>query len=417
MRSCWSTNLGTGFGEGDGDVSRLHGRVPDHPDVLHAAVLVAGDRVADIAGVHRVALAQVVDLHGGGAVGRLLLLEDALAAEVVVEQGEIERRGDVLRGEEVEVVGLLRLLGEQGAEVGELRVGDLRVVERERPVRIGPGFLRVIEDHALVAAALEPVVVLERRAGHAQPGGVDVGPAEREVVEMVVVARVGHIRPDLAEIRVDRPGDDALVVERVGQGVGLQDARGRLRDAVADVLPLFADLVEGIGLRQLALDFLVEVVFLALFARKAGVPGLEGGLRPGDGVGQVDGVELVPEGGVEQGLERVARAEAQDRVGRLGRRVGELPGLRRGVAHDDLLQRQGAAQLVAGHGVGHRVLHGGRGRDPHDVRGGLLVAAGRSEGDEGRHRDRKCYARKHVHRQFTKLRTFGGFSKSAYIRS
>ena len=266
--------------------------------------------------------------------------------------------------------------------------------------------------------------MLDRRTGHAQPGGVDVAALECVVVEMGVVGRVGDERAHPAEVRIARPGDEPLVVERIGQRVGLQDARRGLRDAVADVLPLFADLGERVGPCLQALAFLLEVVFLALLARKSGIPGVEGGLGLGRGVGQVDGVDLVPEGGVEQGPERIARAEVGDRVHRDGHRIQRLVG-GGGVPDGDLLERQGAAQLVAGHGIGHRVLNGsGAFRRPFGVALGEVeglfrppVEGERPGGDEGRHRERKCYARKQIHSQSTKLRTFGRFSKSAYIRS
>ena len=402
-------DLGLGVLQVDPDVARIHGRVPDPADIVHAAVLLPVDHVVDEAGVRRVALAEVVGLHHRGLVGRLLPVEDALAAVAVVEQGEVECRHDVLGGEEVEVVRDLGLLGEQGPEIGEFRVRNLRVEVRQGAVRIAPGLLRVIEFHALVAAPLEPVVVLDRRAGHAQPGGVDVLALEGVIVEMGVVGGIRHEGLDLAEVGVEGPGDEPLVVERIRQGVGLQDARRRLQDAVPDVPLLLLDLVQRVGPRHLHLDALLHVVALALLAGEAGVPGLEGRLGTGHGVGEVDGVELVPERGVQQGLERIARAQAAHGVDGDGHGVQRL--VRGGsIAHGDLLQRQRPPQLVPRHGVYHRVPSGrfsppGVGKRSGFVAPGhitvirrhrpanLLSGIENARGDKSRHGDRKGYAR------------------------
>ena len=366
--------------------------------------------------MHRVALAQVVGLDHGGLVDGLFALQDASAAEAVEHQGEVQRRRDVLGGEEVQVVGLLVAVGEQGAVVGEFSVGDLGVVVRQRAVGVAPGLLRVIELHALVAAAQEPVVVLDRRAGHAKPAGVDVLTVEGVVVEVVVVGGVRDVGGHLAEVRVARPGHDALIVERVGQGVGLQDARGGLDQGIADVLALLTDLGERVHPGQFELALALQVVGAALFGRERGVPGLEGGLGPGGRIHDPQGVEFAPERGVELRLEGVARAQPLHRVG--GRcereRVREVRG--GGVLDGDLLQREGTAQLVPAPGVHHRVrrVYACGDGERRGIRppGRLRSREKDPRGGEGRHGDRKQYARKKAHNQ-TKIRTFGGFSKSA----
>ena len=394
-------DLGAGVRERHLDVARVDRGVADPAHVHDASVLLVVDHVADEAGVHRVALAQVVGLDHGGLVGRRLVREHAPAAEAVVEQGVIERRGDVLGGEEMEVVGLLVAVGEQGAVVGELGVGDLGVVVRQGPVRVAPGLHRVVKLHAFVAAAQEPVVVLYRRAGHAEPGGVDVAAPEGIVVEMVVVGGVRHAGGNLAEVRVACPRDHALEVERVGQGVGLQDARGGLRDGVADVLPLLADFRQRIHPCQLQLGFLLHVVGLALLPRQAGVPGFEGGLGPGGGVDDPQGVELAPERGVELRLEGVARAQVHHGVLGSGEGRGVLGLGGRGVAHGDLLQREGAAQLVAAARIDHRVRRGRAGFPGQAHRGagqpgrlhGRTAVVQRPGGGDRHHRSREPYAR------------------------
>ena len=78
---------------------------------LPAAVLLAGDQVADIAGMGGVALAEVVEPDRGGFVDGLLALQDAPAAEAVETEGEVQGRGDVLGREDVEVVGFLVPVG------------------------------------------------------------------------------------------------------------------------------------------------------------------------------------------------------------------------------------------------------------------------------------------------------------------
>ena len=403
-------DLGAGAGQVHGDVAGVHRGVPDPGQVGDAAVLLPVHDVADVARVQGVALAQVVGLDDGGLVGGLLALEHATAAEAVVQQGDVECRSDVLGGEDVEVVGLLVAVGEQGARVAQFGVGDLGVVVRQGAVRVAPGLLGVIEFHALVAVAQEPVVVLHRRAGYAQPGCVDVAPAEGIVVEVVIEGGVGDGCRDFAEVGVLLPSDDALVVERVGQDVGLQDARGGLRDGVADVLLLLLDPFERIHLGEFALGALLPVVGPALLGRQAGIPGFEAGLGLGEGVEQEQGVQLAPKRGVQLGLERVARAQGQHRVG--AHRGGVRPFADGGgVEHGDLLQGEGAAQFVAGHGIDHGV----RRRDPHALgRAQRLYRAApviqRPGGGDRHHRGRKGYAREQTHTIY-KCKDFWGILK------
>ena len=398
--------FGPGAGHDRLDVAAVHRGVPDPADVGDAAVLMARDHVVDVARVHGVALAQVVGLDHAGLVDGRLVRQDAASAVAVEQQAEVQRGRNVLGGEDVEVVGLLLVAGEQGAEVPELRVGDLGVPVRERAVRVAPGLQGVIELHPLVAAALEPVVALERGAGDAQPGGVDVLAQEGVVVETVVVGRVRDPGRELAEIGVLGPGDEALVQERIRQGVGVEDAGSRLEDAVADVLALLLDLVERIGLGDLPQDLLVQVVFLALLFGQPGVPGLEFRLGPGQGVGDDDRVDLVPHRGVEQGPERVARVQTgRERVhDGLHRECVGIFGLGAGVAHGDLLQLQRPAKLVSRHGVDYGILCRrdvilSLSKDLHAVLLHWPPISGTDDprGGKYRHGHREAYAREKIH--------------------
>ena len=81
-------------------------------------------------------------------VKRLLVEENheaVLAPVPFVEQGEVECRGDVLGGEEAEVVGFLVVSGEEGAEVCEFGVRRLGIVVGKSPRGVAPGLEGVVE--------------------------------------------------------------------------------------------------------------------------------------------------------------------------------------------------------------------------------------------------------------------------------
>ena len=67
--------------------------------------------------MRQVALAKIVDRNLGILVGGGLVVEDATSAEAVVGKGEIELRRDVLRRQDVEIVGLPVAVGQERTEV------------------------------------------------------------------------------------------------------------------------------------------------------------------------------------------------------------------------------------------------------------------------------------------------------------
>ena len=115
----------------DRDVPGVHRGVADPLQVLHSSVFAHGDVVADVAGVGRVPLPEVVDLGDRRRVGGLLVLKHPLAPVSFVEQGEVEGRGYVLCGEEAQVVGFLVLAGEERPEICQFGVRGLGVVVRQ----------------------------------------------------------------------------------------------------------------------------------------------------------------------------------------------------------------------------------------------------------------------------------------------
>ena len=143
-----------------------------------------------------------------------------------------------------------------------------------------------------------------------QPAGVDVVALERVVVEVIVICRVRDVRLQLAEIPVQSPGYDALVLHGVRNRVCLENPRGRFQDAVPYGFLFFLDGPQGVGSRHLELCELLLVVFFLLFFGQGCVPRVELGLGLGGGVGYIYGVQLVPERGVEKGFKGVPRAEA-----------------------------------------------------------------------------------------------------------
>ena len=334
--------------------------------------------------MHHVFPAQIVGLDHEGLVGGVLVLEYSVAAVAVVEYGEVELRSDVLGGEDVEVVGLLLVAREQGAEVPELGVGVLGVVVRKGAGGEAPGFVGVVEVDPLAALPLEEVVVLHGGARHAQPAGVHVVALEGIVVVAVVERGVGHAHVHLVEILVDRPADDALVLHRIGQGVGLEYPGGLGQYAVLDYLLLLLRQPDGVGARGLAVHPLLGVVLAALLGTQGGVPCLELGPGLRGRVGQVDGVDLVPERGVQQGFQRVAGAEASSRgVGDVAEDLLFL--------HDQAVGKFEQSGVVGGFGavgvgfIDHGVAHGirlltGSGRK---ARTAEIHCAGRGEHQHG----------------------------------
>ncbi len=265
-------------GQVDRDGLGLHGRIPDPEGILDTAVLLALDALADMAKVREVALAHVVAQDEGVAVIGVLVGEHAAGTQAPVGEREVELRRDVLRGAQPKVLLFEVLGGQRRTPETQLGVGHLGVELLDRLVGIGVADIR--SEHRRVDSflALEPVVVERRGAGRAEVGAVDVLLHHRRLVEIAVGRRVEMTLVVFVETLVGSPDEQAAVVQRVGDDVGLQDARLGGAETVALFLP---DAAHGP----------LDVARIGQVARN----GVE--IGPGERVelGQGGGVDLVPE--------------------------------------------------------------------------------------------------------------------------
>ena len=246
----------------------------------------------------------------------------------------------------MQVVGLLLLDREQGPEVRQFRVGGLGVVHRKGLGRIGPGFVRIVERHSVLALPVEPVVVLDRGSCNSQPASVHVLSEERIVIEAVVVVGVRFLDMHLVEFAVVGPLDYPLELHRVSQGEGGEDPRSAFPDAVPDGFE--AVLQVGYAVRDVLLDLflLLEVVFLALRLGESVVPCVERRLLADGGIEIVQGVQPRPVDRIPGGAERipylhVGQGIQEGDVILVAERIYVLQGVRReyGVAGGQLRNR------------------------------------------------------------------------------
>ena len=118
--------------------------------------------------------------------------------------------------------------------------------------------------------------------------------APGEIVVPAVEGCVGHREIlDAVEIPVHRPGDDALVVHVFRNGEGAEHPGRILPDAVAVGQLFVLHFLQGVHFMELAVELLLEIVFLALRLAQGVVPGDEGGLCGGHGVRGPDGIQLM----------------------------------------------------------------------------------------------------------------------------
>ena len=222
--------------------------------------------------MHGIFLPQIIELHGGCLVGGFFPFQHASAAESVIQKAEIEFRSYILGGEKVQVVRLLDTFPEKGAEIAQFRIRGFAIIMESCPGRCAPRFKCVIELHALVTSAFEPVVVLDRGAGYTKPGGVYVIALERLY---------------FAEVLLCRPCDYPLILHGIRKGISFKYSRSVFGDAVTYLLIVLLDLTKRIGTRCHELRFLLGVIFFACFLVKPGIPFLECRFGFGRGIGYV----------------------------------------------------------------------------------------------------------------------------------
>ena len=198
-----------------------------------------------------------------GAVVGFLVLEVAGAAVPLHFQRQVKLRQDVLGCENTEGVAGLSAAGEQGAVVFPLRVRGLGVEEADIVGRICPGFHGVVETWSEFTAASEEVVVLDGRTAKAKPGGAHVLLHEGVVVEAVVGRGVPFLVLYAVVIAVTLPGNEALVVQGVGEERGFKYPGGALPDAVLHALDAVLTLQDGVLAVHEDRKFLLVVVALA----------------------------------------------------------------------------------------------------------------------------------------------------------
>ena len=261
---CVPDDVCRGVVEIDRVFPRIQCGVSDHRVVAGSTVLFADDLVVDVAGVHHVAPAQIVDRCHERLVGRLFALHDAVASETVIFKSEIKFREDVLRRQDVQVVGFFLRVREEGSEIGQLRVRGLCVVHRERLCGICPCLVRIVEGNPVLARPVEPVVVLQCRSGNAQPCGVHVLAVERVVVQPMVVAGVRLADVHLVELPFMGPLDDPLVLQRIRDGESLQNPWSGLPDAVPVRLQAVLHVEDTVGDVFLDLFLYLEIVFFSV---------------------------------------------------------------------------------------------------------------------------------------------------------
>ena len=81
--------------------------------------------------MHEISFSEIVGCNDGVSVVVVLSSENSVTSESLVFQGEVKRRGDVLRGQNLDIRFLLLLGGEQCSPISEFCVRGFRVIERE----------------------------------------------------------------------------------------------------------------------------------------------------------------------------------------------------------------------------------------------------------------------------------------------
>ena len=167
----------------------------------------------------------------------VFLGEHAVRAVAPVGEREVEGRGDVLRGEQLQVRIFSLLVGEGRAPVRQLGERRLDIVLRKRLVRVGIADVR--REHRGVRHFLAPeeVVVLRGRTRGAQIRGRDVLLVHRGLVEIAVGGGVESLLRKFVVFLVGSPDQDGTEIHRIRHDKRLHHTRDRGLDAVALLLP------------------------------------------------------------------------------------------------------------------------------------------------------------------------------------
>ena len=221
-----------------------------------------------------VSATQIVGRYLCILVGSGLVVEYASSSKTVVYQGEVELRRDVLGGQQVEVVRLPVLSGQEGSEIAEFGIRGLGIVHDHVGRSVAPALQGLVERHLVLRLSVEPVVILHWRSGNTEPCGVDILPQERIIVETVVEIRVDRSDGKFVELLLVGPLQQALVLQRVGKGEGVQDAGCIGTDAVPDRPKTVFSFLFAVHLGDLLLGELLHAHLLPLLLGKPGVPAL-----------------------------------------------------------------------------------------------------------------------------------------------
>ena len=112
------------------DFPRTYRRVP-YPEIVHdASVLPLGHLVVDVAAMHLVLLSEMVHRGHERPVVHFLIFQHAVRTHPVIFQSKVERRENVLRGHDMQVILSPFVIGEKRPPICKFRIWGLGIVHR-----------------------------------------------------------------------------------------------------------------------------------------------------------------------------------------------------------------------------------------------------------------------------------------------
>ena len=121
----------------------------------------------------------------------------------------------------------------------------------------------------------------------------------------MVEGGIRNRRLDIVEILVHRPGDDALVLQGIGNCESIQHPGSILADTVPYGPPFLPYVFKGVGPCHLLLNLLLVVVLLAGFGAQAVVPCQEGFAGTDGRIPVVQRIEHISVGRILPGMEGI----------------------------------------------------------------------------------------------------------------